>query len=111
MTPERFVDDIYDHINSLVDQYSLGKDGPTYLGYYLDMLNIDNDEREKVIDLIRLAVGEAIHSFISGIEGKTPIGTAEQSKLHLITGAGNDIAGNLADLLVEKMEEDLPGQE
>lgn len=35
----------------------------------------------------------------------------QQSKLHLVTGEGNDIAANLADLLVEKMEEDLPGEE
>lgn len=106
MTPQKFINDIHHHIDLLVEQYSLGKDGPTYLGHYLDMLNVDEHERDKVISLIRLAAGEAIHSLISGIEGKTPIGERHQ-KYQLISENGNDITGDLSERLCRKLEKEL----
>lgn len=104
MTPEDFIDNVVESIESLVSLYSQGSEGPTYLGSELDKIGLSDDQREKVLGLIKLAVGEATHSIICGIEGTSSLGNSQQM-YKLLDEQGNELTGELDSLLYEKLEE------
>ena len=104
MTPEVFIDNVVESIESLVSLYSLGSKGPTYLGAELDSIGLTSEQREKVLALVKLAVGEATHSIISGIEGSSSLGTSQQM-YKLMDEDGSELTGELDSLLYEKLEE------
>ena len=104
MTPERFIDNVVESIDSLVSLYSQGSEGPTYLGSELDNIGLSSEQREKVLSLIKLAVGEATHSLICGIEGTSCLGK-DQQMYKLFDENGKELTGELDVLLYEKLEE------
>lgn len=104
MTPEKFIDNVKESIDSLNELYSQGKNGPTYLGSKLDDIGLTTDQRKKVLDLIELAVGEATHNIICGIEGSASLGS-DQQIYKLLDESNNEITGELDSLLYEKLEE------
>ncbi|WP_445366214.1 hypothetical protein ACJJJB_10685 [Microbulbifer sp. ANSA001] len=103
MTPEEFINNVVESIDSLVDLYSQGKNGPTYLGSELDKIELSNEQREKVLELIQLAVGEATHAIICGIEGTASLGSSQEI-YKLLDENGNELTGNLDALLFERLE-------
>lgn len=104
MHPEEFINNVVDSIESLVTLYAQGRNGPTYLGAKLDELELTSDQREDVLALIRLAVGEATHSIICGIEGSSSLGNSQQI-YKLLDEDGNELTGQLDALLYERLEE------
>ncbi|MGS0724758.1 hypothetical protein ACVBKF_01120 [Shewanella sp. 0m-11] len=104
MTPEEFIDNVVESIDSLVSLYSQGSEGPTYLGSKLDNMGLSAEQRERVLGLIHLAVGEASHLLISGIEGTVSLGI-DQQIYKLLDEEGNELTGELDVLLYEKLEE------
>lgn len=103
MTPERFIENVVESIDSLVSLYSQGAKGPTFLGSELDKIGLNPDQREKVLALIQLAVGEATHSLICGIEGTSSLG-GNQQMYKLLDEEGNELTGELDALLYDKLE-------
>lgn len=103
MTPEDFIDDVIKSIDSLVGLYSKGRDGPTYLGTELDSIGLTDEQRSKVMALIALAVGEATHSIICGIEGVTSFAGIPHA-YKLLDENGNVLTGKLDSLLYERLE-------
>lgn len=104
MRPQEFIDNVLDSIESLVSLYAQGKSGHTYLGSELDKIGLSIDQREQVLALIRLAVGEATHSIICGIEGTASLGNSQQM-YRLLDEEGNELTGQLDALLYERLEE------
>lgn len=104
MSPEEFIDNVIESLDSLVELYSQGKGGPTYLGAELDKIGLTAEQREKVLALIRLALGEATHNIICGIEGTASLGNSQQI-YRLLDEDGNELTGELDALLYEKLEE------
>jgi len=104
MQPQEFIDNVVDSMESLVSLYAEGKNGPTYLGSELDKIGLTNDQRNQVLSLIRLAVSEATHSIICGIEGTASLGNSQQM-YKLLDEDGNELTGQLDALLHERLEE------
>lgn len=104
MQPQEFIDNVVASIESLVSLYAQGKNGPTYIGSELDKIGLTADQRAQVLGLIRLAVGEATHSIICGIEGTASLGNNQQM-YRLLDAGGNELTGQLDALLYERLEE------
>lgn len=104
MAPEEFIDNVVESIDSLAELYAQGKSGPTYLGAELDNIGLSVEQRERVLALIRLALGEATHSMICGIEGTASLGSSQQI-YRLLDEEGNELTGELDALLYAKLEE------
>ncbi|WP_271271136.1 hypothetical protein [Aliamphritea hakodatensis] len=104
MSAKDFIENVADSMESLVSLYSKGAEGPTYLGFELDRIGLSFEQREKVLDLIQLAVSEATHSLICGIEGSTSLGKS-LTRYKLLDAEGNELTGELGALLSEKLEE------
>ena len=103
MTPGKFVDNIKKSIDLLNGLYSQGKEGPTFLGSQLDNMGLSSRQRAEVLQLIELAVGEATHNIICGIEGSAALGESRQ-RYRLIDEDGHDLTGDLDSLLYRKLE-------
>jgi hypothetical protein len=103
MSPKEFINNVVKSIDCLVTSYSKGREGPTYLGYELDNIGLTLLQREKVLALVKLAVGEATHNIICGIEGAVSLGGSQQS-YKLIDETGNELTGELGELLYKKLE-------
>lgn len=103
MQPQEFIDNVVDSIEFLVSLYAQGKNGPTYLGSELDKIELTHEQRDQVLALLRLAVGEATHSVICGIEGTAALGKSQQM-YKLLDEDGNELTGQLDVLLYERLE-------
>lgn len=103
MKPQEFIDNVVDSMKSLVAMYTQGRHGDTWVGFKLDEIGLSNEQREQVLSLIRVVVGEATHSLICGIEGATSLGKSQQT-YRLLDQDGNVLSGELDSLLYERLE-------
>ena len=103
MTPEEFIRNVSDAIDHLVELYAQGADGPTYLGMRLDALEIPEEQRAQVLELLTMAVGEATHSLICGLEGSCALGQSQHSYT-LLDHDGNELTGALGELHYKCLE-------
>lgn len=103
MTSEKFIDNVLASINLMIKQYSQGRNGPTVIGAQLDKLDLTEDQREKVLSILKMAVGEATHNIISGIEGAVSLGSSQEA-YKLFDSQGNELTGGLNELLYAKLE-------
>jgi hypothetical protein len=104
MKSHEFIDNVVDSMESLIAMYAQGRHGDTWVGFTLDAIGLSDEQREKVLTLIRAVVGEATHSLICGIEGDTSLGKKQQ-KYRLFDQDGNLLTGELDSLLYERLEE------
>ena len=91
-------------MESLIGMYAQGRYGPTWVGQKLDEIDLSSEQRDQVLALIRVVVGEATHSLICGIEGTSSLGASRQS-YKLLDGDGNVLSGELDELLYKRLEE------
>jgi len=105
VTPEDFIECVVQSMQDLTALYAQGHDGGTYLGANLDSIGLNALQRQYVLALIRLSVGEATHCLLSGIEGQVRMGTRQQV-YKLLDENGLELTGGLSDLLYIKLEEE-----
>lgn len=104
MKPQEFIDNVVDSMESLLAMYAQGRYGGTWVGLKLDEIGLSGEQREQVLALIRVVVGEATHSLICGIEGTSSLGQSQQM-YKLLDEDDNVLTGELDALLYEKLEE------
>lgn len=75
------------------------------MGAKVEDLGLNAMQKHYVWALVRLAVGEATHNLICGIEGQVTMGT-EKLSCKLLDESGLQLTGGLSDLLYEKLEAD-----
>lgn len=102
VTREKFVEGVVESMLHMAELYSRGKDGGTALGWKLDDMSLSETQRQDVLAIVRLAVGEATHCLICGIEGTVALGDLQQG-FRLVDSTGSELAGDLGELLYEKL--------
>lgn len=102
VTPDKFVECIVESMLHLTELYSKGKDGGTALGWKLDDMRLSESQRQDVLSIIRLAVGEATHCLICGIEGTVALGDTQQG-FQLVDSTGSELTGDLGERLYQKL--------
>lgn len=103
VTPGEFVERVVESMLHLTELYAQGDDGGTYLGWKLDDMHLSEVQRQDVLTLIRIAVGEATHCLISGLEGDVSLGGMQQS-FRLLDGTGSELTGELGERLYKRLE-------
>ena len=103
MTQEEFTSRLVNAIESQCQIYADGRSGPTHLGYQLDDLKLDPNQREKVLELIKLASGETAHHVICAIEGSIAL-DGDKRRYKLLDDEGNDLTEGLGDKLASALE-------
>lgn len=103
VTPEKFVASVVESMLHLTELYSKGSHGGTALGIKLDDMRLSETQRQEVLAIVRLAVGEATHCLICGIEGTVALGHMQQG-FRLVDSSGAELTGKLGELLYEKLE-------
>lgn len=61
--------------------YSQGSDGPIYVSSELDKPGLSEDQQEKGLSLIKLAVSDATHSIVCDIDGVSSLVKSLQTKV------------------------------
>lgn len=105
MTPEMFIASVVHSMQNLTARYAEGHGGGTYLGAKVEDLGLNEMQKRYVWALVRLAVGEATHNLICGIEGQVTMGS-EKLSCTLLEESGLRLTGGLSELLYEKLEAD-----
>jgi len=102
MTPNKFVENIKSEIDFIVKQYSKGTQGQTELGTRLDSLELNNDQRQEVLALLKLAAQESVYTVICGLDGGASLGE-DQETFQIYDESENNISGELGVLFYEKV--------
>lgn len=104
MTPELLIQNIKREIESLVSLYSEGARGGTEVGIKLDSLGLDQEVKERVLNLIHQSINEYTYNLICGFEGEASLAGTQEA--YAITDeSGNKLSGNLAALYYEQVME------